>query len=199
MACIKKGVDDLGFPVRTRTQMLERLDELSGGTYSAGLNPDPENPLFFSRSNDIMFQCLTGVIPMRPSRKTASAVGEDHCYAITLTTCVVNGTPRKGYSAFLAVLQRIKELPGVLSIKGNFELTQQNALHVHALVRSSKYLNAAKVRSANGNEHVKVDKMRNPKQLASTEKYIYKDLDNPKCLSIIHIENNTVPTTKIDL
>lgn len=196
MAYIRNRVDDLGFPVRSRSEMLAHIDENAGHPYSEGLVPDPDDSTFFARSNDIMFQYMTGVLPR--VKRTHSALST-HTYAVTLTTQVVKGAPRKGHAAFSAVLQRIKEMKGVLSIEGNYELTQAGALHVHALIHSTDYINSKKVMSANGNEHIKLDKMRNAKQQAATEKYIYKDLDNPKCLAVIHMDSPTVSTTAITL
>lgn len=108
-------------------------------------------------------------------------------YAITLTTQVVNGVARKNASDFKAALDRILELRGVCKIEGNFELTQQGALHVHciATVTLPNYLDANKVRRANMNEHCVVQLLRSDKHVAGTEKYCRKDENDPKCLLLL--------------
>lgn len=108
-------------------------------------------------------------------------------YAITLTTQVVNGVAKKNVSDFKATLDRILELRGVTKIEGNFELTQQGALHIHciATVTLPNYLDSNKVRRANMNEHCVVQLLRNEKHVAGTERYCRKDENDPKTLLLL--------------
>lgn len=119
-------------------------------------------------------------------------------YCITFTTRVVDGVPCRNYVEFMETFRRIAAMSVVVSVSGNFELTQQNALHAHVIVKTDgRYLDLTKVRRFNKNEFIKADKIKSDKHMKACEMYIYKAVDDPQTLKFL--ERNGVSTTRISV
>lgn len=88
------------------------------------------------------------------SVKTVAKATAKRYYGVTLTT---NADKPKTLNEFKDVLQQISKISGVIQIHAAVELTEAGTPHIHAIVSTSKYLEAKLVLRANGREFVKVD------------------------------------------
>jgi len=197
------NVDDLGIPKRSREQIWNWLRE-HDSTIRDKAMPLLNSEYSIDQHNTYLTHAIGTVIP-NVRRHFRPKEPESHIYALTLTTKVIDGKPLRGYIEFMSTLRRIKGLPGVFIIHAYFELTQQQALHVHAIVKTTQYLDAGKVRKFNCGHHIKVSKVkdlpRQPKGSGEQAAYTYasKELDNADCLRVMRYSKEHVSSTMVEL